>query len=296
MAAKKVLIVHNPDAGIDQNPDWKENTSSMLEKEGYAFEFLELDKNNAGKTIKESIEDIKPSMVIAAGGDGTLNIVARQLLHTDIVLGIFPLGSANGMAYELGIPQDPVDVVRSLPAADVLDVDALLVNDKHLCLHMSDLGMNARVVKRYKEEGLGGLWGYTKHYFKELLHTVKFKCKVDTGRRVRKSKVVMAVIANASAYGTGALVNPEGKVDDGSFEIVLVKAYPALFIWYMVLSLFGIRKYDTERIEVIRCTEAEIEVKPRQHLQVDGEHLGKQAGIRVKIIPGAIKMIAPGMD
>jgi YegS/Rv2252/BmrU family lipid kinase len=296
MAGKKVLIVHNPDAGMDQNPDWKENTSGMLEKEGYTFEFLELDKNNAGRTIKKSINDLKPSMVIAAGGDGTLNIVARQLLHTDIVLGIFPLGSANGMAYELGIPQEPKDVVRSLPAADVLDVDALLVNDKHLCFHMSDLGMNARVVKRYKEEGLGGLWGYTKHYFKELSNTVKFRCEVDTANRTRQSRVVMAVIANASAYGTGARVNPEGKVDDGRFEIVLVKAFPALFLWYMILSLFGIRKYDTEHIEVIRSTEAEIKVSPRQHLQVDGEHLGKQAKIRVKIIPGAIRMIAPGTD
>ena len=91
-----------------------------------------------------------------SGGDGTLKIVATALLNTNILLGVLPAGSANGMARELGIPPSIAGALAVLVTGEQKPLDVISVNDGDLCLHLSDIGLNAQLVKQYEQNNLRG--------------------------------------------------------------------------------------------------------------------------------------------
>lgn len=293
---EKILIVINTSAGSRNDPGVMHELEEDLKNEKHTYRFIEIGAGKDAVDIDKEILHFQPEIIVAAGGDGTVNLVASHIIGKKIKLGIIPLGSANGMAYQLGIPAQSSEALKLILSAKSTRVDMLRINKKYYSIHMSDLGMNARVVKRYDEEGIRGLWGYARQYFRELFYAKKFHCELSTDERTVRSKVLMMVIANASHYGTGAAINPEGDISDGLMEVILVKAYPALFLIYMIASFFGLKKYDPDLIDIISCKKAAISVSPPQHMQVDGEHLGKMDEVEAKIIPGAINVITPGTN
>ncbi|MDT8394028.1 MAG: diacylglycerol kinase family lipid kinase [Bacteroidales bacterium] len=293
---KKILIVINTSAGSGDDSGVLQELEEHLTKEKCTCRFIEIGGGKEPVDLDKEIRHFQPEIIVAAGGDGTVNLVASHIIEKKIKLGIIPLGSANGMAYQLGIPRQVSEALELILSSDSIKVDMLRINKKYYSIHMSDLGMNARVVKRYDEDKIRGLWGYARQYFRELFYAKKFHCKLSTGGHTVRSKVLMMVIANASHYGTGAAINPEGDIGDGLMEIILVKAYPALFLIYMIASFFGLKKYDPEQIEIISCKKAVISVSPPQHIQIDGEPLGSKDKVEVKIIPGAINVITPGTN
>lgn len=293
---EKILIIINTSAGSRNDPGVMHELEEDLKNEKRTYRFIEIGSGKKTVDIDKEIRHFQPEIIVAAGGDGTVNLVASHIIGKEIKLGIIPLGSANGMAYQLGIPGQASEALKLILSTKSTKVDILRINKKYYSIHMSDLGMNARVVKRYDEDGIRGLWGYARQYFRELFYAKKFHCELSTDERKVRSKVLMMVIANASHYGTGAAINPGGDISDGLMEVVLVKAYPALFLIYMIASFFGLKKYDPDRIDIISCKKAVISVSPSQHMQVDGEHLGSMEKLEAKIIPGAINVITPGTN
>ena len=102
----------------------------------------------------------------------------------------------------------------------------------------------------------------------------------------------MIVMANGAFYGTGASITPDGKLDDGWFEVIMVHAYPFWFLFYMLISIFTRQFNDSKFRKIIRCRNATIRVKPSQELQVDGEHIGREGQVSVQLLTGKIKVIA----
>ena len=100
--------------------------------------------------------NIQPDCVVAVGGDGTLKIVATVLLGTSLIIGMLPAGSANGMARELGIPPDIQGSLDVLVNGERRQMDVIQVNDADICLHLSDIGLNAQVVMHYEQNSLRG--------------------------------------------------------------------------------------------------------------------------------------------
>jgi len=190
------------------------------------------------ENLKKEIADFNPAVVVAVGGDGTCNLVANAIINTEIIMGIIPLGSANGLATELGIPKTLEDPLDLLLTENIKIIDTILINNK-LCLHISDIGLNARIIKRFEEEKVRGVYGYARQFFKEFLGAKpsRFTFYLENGRTVKKHAHVVA-IANASKYGTGALINPLGIIDDGKFELVIVKPYSFVGFFSIAAAIF----------------------------------------------------------
>jgi len=138
--------------------DYHSIISASAEKFDFGWKIFETTGENDPNKIRAQIKDFQPNKVIAVGGDGTVNMVAVELLKTEIELGIIPSGSANGLAYNIGIP---VNFRRALSfnlenPANPMDV--IKINDRFYCLHLSDVGINARIVKRFEKEGKRTHW------------------------------------------------------------------------------------------------------------------------------------------
>jgi diacylglycerol kinase (ATP) len=289
-APLKLLFIINPGAG-KKKTNWKKEIKDYFSGLTHSIELFELLKPSDPALIKQKIETTAPDRVIAVGGDGTLKLIAGILQGTEIPIGLLPAGSANGMAKELGIPTDPPAALDTIVASHSKKIHLVRINDE-LCIHLSDIGFNAFVVKKFEAEGTRGMWGYVKAAWKVLLYHyhMKVEIKVDDGYIIREA--AMVVIANATKYGTGVLINPAGRLDDDRFEVVIVKKISLAEIFKM---RFTHRNYHPDKTELLQTKSLKITSRRRAHFQVDGEYRGKVNSITAEIVPEALKILIPGM-
>lgn len=286
----KILFVINPISGTKSKIAWEPAIRKYFVNLSHNFDFFLLDGKDDATSLKYWIEKLQPERVIAVGGDGTVSLVAEQLLGKNIAMGILPAGSANGMAKELNIPVDVDAALDIILNGEITPSDVIRINDKEICLHLSDLGVNAQLVKYFEQGNLRGKLGYALKIFKVLWRKKLMHVTIKTDKEEIEKKAFMVVIANASKYGTGALINPEGNLHDGVFEIVVVRKIAFLSILKMFLHF---RRFNPKKVEVFEAESATITTTNDVHFQVDGEYLGKTKNVKAQIIKGQLNLILP---
>lgn len=283
----KILFVINPNSGANSNDSKEDAINSYFKDLDTQIETLQLTGTDDIPAIEAAIEKFKPGKVVAVGGDGTVTLVAKLLLGKDIALGIFPSGSANGMAKELEIPatNEALDIIRN---GEIKNSDVILINNEHICLHLSDIGLNAQLVKHFEEGKKRGKLGYASVAIKTIWKRTRMEVVIKSGTQRVETEAVMVVLANATKYGTGSVINPEGSIYDGLFEVVIVKKLDVLF-----KMLIFQRAFDPKKIELFHANSVVIRTKRKVHFQVDGEYLGKLNRIEAEVLPGQLKLIVP---
>jgi len=281
-----LLFIVNPGSG-NGNQDFKKLIHTFFAGTEHHIKIYELPENCSMEKIKAVITEAGADRVIAVGGDGTLKLVAASLLGTNTPIGIIPAGSANGMAKELGIPLSLEEALRLTVEGQPKLIHATLVNNE-LCIHLSDIGFNAYLVKKFDDLARRGMWGYAKATWKALWSHHIMEVEFDIHGEIIRSAAAMVVIANATRYGTGVIINPEGKLDDDVFEVILIKKYSVMEI----LKIWATRlPFNPKKIELFQVSSLQVNTKHKVHFQVDGEYLGKVNQINAKILPAAISII-----
>lgn len=287
----KILFIINPMAGGTNHEKTIHAISDLANTKGLTSHFYLTTGEADEKKIRKHIDDFKPDRVVVGGGDGTLQLAARILLPYDLTMGILPLGSANGLATALEVPKDPLEAAEKIfSSSRVRPMDILRFNDKHLCIHLSDIGANALIVKKYEEGGERGLLGYAKHLLAAIQETPLLHVTIRTPQETVKKEGFMMAFANAHKYGTGVQIS-EGSVSDGKFEICNVEQVTldeAIKAGLTILNVFVDKDMFSD---VITCREAEITIAPKAHFQIDGEYMGMTDRLKIEIVPGALKLI-----
>lgn len=290
MDERRILFVVNRKSGASDNRDIDDTIYDGIVGKEIIYESFNMEGENIPNNVREKIKLFKPDTVVAAGGDGTVNMVASLIYGTSMKLGIIPLGSANGLATELGIPSNSGEAISRIIGGQANKIDMVRING-HISLHLSDLGINARIIKKFEKEGKRGFFAYFRQYIKELFQLPKhFECTVRADENTFMHKSYMTLIANSSRYGTGANINPLGKIDDGCFEVILIRPFRN-WIWKSLISAFTGTFHRQPHVEVYHCKKATITVKPAQELQIDGETQGKFESVEATIIEGGINII-----
>ena len=287
----KILFIINPTSRFMEKSETELKIARFSETYKFKFEIYYTEKLNCPSRIREEIVARKPDIAVAMGGDGTINHVASALINSETELGIIPAGSANGLAHNLGLPSDFDDAMHLIMKEDAKPLDAIFINERYYSYHLSDIGINARIVKRFEQEGSKGLTGYGKQMIKELFSKRDtFRFKISTSTINRRFKAELLAFANARSFGTGAVINPHGRMDDGEFEIVIIRPYSWWALFYLIrMFLFG-RLEKHRYVKVIKTTEARIKFDRHQDLQIDGEIVKGIDTLNLKIIPAAVKI------
>lgn len=288
--SQKLLFVINPISGGKEKTDWETSIRDFFNDLPHSIEFYLLTGESDQASVQHHIQTIQPDKVVAVGGDGTVKMVAEIINNTAISLGILPAGSANGMAKELGIPPDKHEALDIILNGSRKSIDTIKINDEEMCIHLSDAGLNAMLVKYFEENKKRGMWGYAKGVFKTLWNKRKLYATIVTDEGTYRRKAYMIVIANARQYGTGATINPEGEVDDGLFEIVVVRR---LNFWGLLNTLITHRTFDKRKAEIFSTKKAELTLLKRAYFQVDGEYRGRTKSIIASIIPKSLNVMVP---
>lgn len=285
---ERLFFVINPNSGSNSH-DWATIINAYFIHLNYEIELYLLTKNCNLEMIKERLNSFNPTQVIAVGGDGTVKLVAECIIQTSIILGILPGGSANGLAKELGIPEEPIKALDVIVHGEIRKIHTTTVNNQ-LCIHLSDVGLNAYLMKKFESNGVRGMWGYMIASIKVLLQNslIDIEMLID-GKKI-KIKAFMVVIANATMYGTGAVINPIGNLDDEYFEVIVIKKISFLEVFKMVVSH---ESYDEEKTKVYQTNSLTMKSKKKVHFQIDGEYLGKVNAVTANLVPDALQIKVP---
>jgi diacylglycerol kinase (ATP) len=289
----KLLIVVNPVSGdIDKKQFLKEATK-LCSSKLIEFSIFKTTGVDDEKNLKKAIREYNPDKVASAGGDGTTLLTAVCLKNTGIPMGIIPLGSANGMANDLIVNSDPLIALTDLIHSEkYLDLDLILINDKYFCIHIGDIGFNAKIIEDYSKDPRRGKITYLKYFIKAYYSKQTFEYEILANKEVFKGKAIMIGICNGRKYGTGVPLNKNGSPFDGKLELVLVNYATAKTLLRAGLSIFSDDYIDIHNAQVIECSEASIFLSEKKILQLDGEIIGKVDEIHAKVLKGAVRYIS----
>ena len=288
----KLLLVVNPvSGGVDKDPFLKD-AKALCDNYGIENQVFKTTGTDDAEALKVILNTFKPDKVAAVGGDGTLLFLAIVLQHSSIPVGIIPMGSANGMATELEVSKQPIEALKELIMSEIVgDLDLLVVNNEHYCIHLGDVGINAKIVKGYENDHKRGMSTYAKYFIDELGKVTAFPMTVECNEKTYDAEGVMLCICNARKYGTGIPINLEGNPMDGVFEIVLIKEINGSMLINAGLSSFNENFINSQHQTSVQTNQAKITFKTPQLLQLDGEVIGEFLSFDVRIIKGAVKLI-----
>lgn len=289
----KILFILNPISGNKSNDDAILRIHQLAVEKAYDFKVCYTTGRDDEKMILRQISDYRPDRVVAGGGDGTLQLVARTIREMDTPFGVLPLGSANGFATAIGMPKDPVAAVDAvIGATRTAPLDLLLFNGKHICIHLGDIGINAQMVKDYSESAGRGMIAYAKHLISSMKESALLRYTIATPEATYDKEGYMLAFANANKYGTGIHIS-EGSVHDGRFEICNVPRIAldaAIKAGLTALNVFVDKNMFSD---VIQCKNAEINISEKVHFQIDGEYMGTTDRLTVEILPSSIPLLMP---
>lgn len=286
---KKCLIVFNPKSG-----DTDFGTPELLEMaelnlSNFSISLFETTGDDDSAKIIKLYEEFQPDLVLIGGGDGTIKMVAKFLEDKEAPLCILPLGSANGLAKCMGINGVP-DAWEAVRNYKIHAIDAIRINDE-LCLHLADFGMNANMIRKFEQDNTRGMLGYVKHSLSELFGSESKKFLLKTGDETIEIEAKMIVIANGDQYGTGAMINGGGLMDDGKFEIIALNPQAADDYLRMTIGFFSGDLHENPACQSWRLEACEIINLENAVFQIDGEMSGKPDSVQVKIEKHKYKFI-----
>jgi diacylglycerol kinase family enzyme len=287
----KYLFVINPVSGDLDKQSFREHLRAEARRFALDIDLLWTNAADDLVRIRDRVAAFGPDRVAAVGGDGTFQMVATALMEYGIPVGIIPMGSANGMARELGLPQAPEAALQVFwlsqhtPSLDVITID-----DRHYCFHFADIGFNARLVEDFQHDEERGLKTYARYLLRELPQQELMRLRLEVGGKVFESAAYMVVLANARRFGTGVLFNPQGDLFDGRFEVVLVEEITLGGLLKAGLSTISDVDYG-DLISVHACNSVTLELEKPATLQIDGEVIGPVRALKARMRPQALPVI-----
>jgi diacylglycerol kinase (ATP) len=283
-------MISNPVSGGIDKSELIEATSLFAAKENLNFILYETTGVNDILRIQELYASFKPERIIVAGGDGTIKMASEAMEVEDVILGILPAGSANGLAVELNLIKTLDENLAIAFHNNFMEVDMVVINGKR-SLHLSDIGLNAELIKNYENSAMHGRCGYALQVFNTLIGKEElFKATITANNEVVECEAHMIVIANAQKYGTGVVINPNGLMDDGMFELIILKNL-SLMVFGKIIS--GNMPLDPKEVLIISADKATIKTNIPVSFQIDGEYCGAQTELNIEILSKKTKIAIP---
>jgi len=286
-----VAIVVNPMSGgatARQGRRRAELASEVLSAAAEEGDVFVTDRRGHGRELAAAAVRRGARLVIAWGGDGTVNEVASALVGTSVALGIVPSGSGNGLARELGVDRKPQRAILDALRATSRTIDAGEIAG-HLFFNITGVGFDAHLAACFDRDATGrrGLSTYAKLTLREMWRYPSATYRID-GREVRRALLV--TVANSGQFGNGARVAPGARLDDGRLDVVVFEERSRLGAVATIPSLF-LNRFDRARGVSMWQTEGTvIECDHPMTFHVDGEPQAGGTRLVVKVHPGALRV------
>lgn len=288
----KVAFIINPKSGTNKKHNLPEVVLEMLDTTKFEPDFMFTKcAGHATELAKQSIEN-GYNFIVAAGGDGTVNEVAKALVNTDVSLGIIPCGSGNGLARFLNIPIKLKDAIATLNTGNQLTIDFGKINDNPFFCTCG-VGFDAHIGNKFATSTTRGFWTYLKETVKAFFSykPKKYRIKID-GEKI-KTKAFLITVANAGQYGNDAYIAPQADITDGMLDLCILTPFPRHKAFHLGYRLFNRTMDQCAYIKVRKGQEITIKRKKKGEVHLDGEPAIMGKKLKITIVERGLKVIIP---
>jgi diacylglycerol kinase (ATP) len=289
----KARFIFNPNSGRNRrNPHLRDRALEFIAHAGWDATVVSTTHPRHATELARRAVDEGCELVVAIGGDGTMNEVATALVNTPAVFGLIPCGSGNGLGRHLGIPGAGRGAFRTLSHGRVLAIDTGTVNADPF-FNVMGLGFEADIAVRFSRRTSRGLAGYVRVGVPSFFAHQPETCAIEhAGGRTLVEAFTLAVL-NSDQYGNDAVVAPGARVDDGQFDLVAVPRVGFIkacgLIWHLATQSFERARPVTR----LRDSHFVIERTKPGWIHVDGEPRAETHRLEIKLLPRSLRVMVP---
>jgi YegS/Rv2252/BmrU family lipid kinase len=290
MAKQKIYFLVNPISGGKKKDNFHALVSKNIDSEKYDYDIEEWGDNDTVEKLVGNALNKNFDIIVAAGGDGTINQVAAQLAGTGKLMGIIPMGSGNGFARHSGIPVNPEKAIQLLNRPTIKKVDTLLVNNNRY-VNVAGVGFDAHIGYLFSTASTRGFSTYTKIVVKELSSFKPENYTLTIDGKEHNEDAFLISVTNGSQWGNNAVIAPHASTRDGLMDVVVMKPFKFYDVPPLALQMFTKNIDKNRRIKSFKAKEVVIKRKNKGAVHFDGEPAEMGTEIQFKIDPSSLNLI-----
>ena len=273
----------NPLSGTSDKKDIPYLIEELLDKDQFDYSIRETEYAGHAYEIAKESKEQGIDIVVAVGGDGTVNEVGRALVHSNTALGIIPAGSGNGLARHLLIPMKIKGAIQVLNDCEITDLDYGIINE-HPFFCTCGVGFDAFISEKFAEAGKRGPITYLENILKEGLKYKPETYEIEAENGTIKKKAFLISCANASQYGNNAYIAPQASMSDGMIDVIIMEPFDALEASQISIEMFNKTLDKNNKIKTFRSKEIKIYRKEPGVIHYDGDPIetGKEIVVTLK--------------
>lgn len=291
----KIVFIVNPISGTQEKKNILRWIDERIDKSIHDYLIIKTEYAGHAFQIATKAVNDKVDIVVAIGGDGTVNEVARALIHTSTALGIIPCGSGNGLARHLHIPLDPKAAIDVINKGNRLCIDYGKINSiPFFCT--CGVGFDAFVSLKFADSGKRGLLTYLENTLHESLTYQPETYEIENEEGTVKYKAFLIACGNASQYGNNAYITPQASLTDGLMDVTILEPFSVLDVPSLSFQLFNKTIDQNSRIKTMRAKKIKIHRVHEGVLHFDGDPLIAGKELEIEIIPQGLYVIVSNKD
>ncbi|OAQ39278.1 diacylglycerol kinase [Pedobacter psychrophilus] len=287
---QKILFIVNPISGGLNKTFFPNLIDHYLNLKIFDAKIVYTNYINHAKELAKRAIDNQYDIVVAVGGDGTINEVAGILESSGKTMGIIPCGSGNGLARTLKIPLNHEKAIKKINLLNTIDIDVGLIDNEKF-INMAGMGFDAHISAHFANSTNRGFKNYIKSTLSEISSYKPQTYNITIEDKTIQRQAFMLSIANSSQYGNNAHIAPAASLNDNLLDLCIIKPFPLFIFPALAFRMFFKTTHQSKYIEIIKVNNAVISRETDGPIHLDGEPLLKGRDLKVSIKHLALKLI-----
>lgn len=289
---KSIVFIVNPISGTHNKKAIVKLINKMVDSSAFNYSIVYTQYAGHANEIAAAAVREQKSIVVAIGGDGTINEIGKALIHTETALGIIPCGSGNGLARHLHIPLDAKGALEIILAGYTEMIDyGKIDNRPFFCT--CGVGFDAFVSKKFADSGKRGLLSYIENTLNEGLSYQPETYEIENATGTTKCKAFLIACANASQYGNNAYIAPRASLTDGQMDITVLQPFGVLDIPSLAFQLFNKTIDQNSNIKTMQEKKITIRRANEGVFHFDGDPIMGGKELEIEIVSKGLKVVVP---
>ncbi len=285
---KSILFIINPNSGTGKYKIVVSNIKKYIDKNLYKYKIIFTERPLHATEICTENRD-KYDIIVAVGGDGTINEVVQALVNHKTILGIIPTGSGNGLTRFLKIPQSSSECIKLINKSSSTKIDTLKINNQ-IGINVSGVGFDGKIAHMFANFGKRGFLSYIKIVIKEFFSYNEKKYSLTYNNKSETVNAFLVSFANSGQFGNNAYIAPKADISDGLIDVVILKKFSIIGAPLLAFRLFNKTIDKSKYCRTFRTDNITIESQTLDG-HIDGEPVNFKDKIVIKVLPESINVI-----
>ncbi len=289
---KKIIFIINPISGTVNKAKVPVLVEQRLDKGMFDYECVQTKYAGHASVIAKGAAERGVDIVVAVGGDGTINEIGRSLINTQTAMAIIPCGSGNGLARHLQLPINAKKCIDVINECEIKALDYGVINN-HPFFCTCGMGFDAFISMQFAKAGKRGMITYVQKVLETGLNYKPEVYDIEQDEKTEHIKAFLISAANASQYGNNAYIAPQASMHDGLLDITIIEPFGVLDAAQVAIEMFNKTLDKNLKVKTFRTKHIHIHRQKPGIIHYDGDPIEDEADVDISIVPKGINIVVP---